>query len=79
VRFGRVGMTKRPRLRAVPKAAACAICGKPAEEKHRPFCSTRCSRIDLGRWLGEVYRVPAETVSEDEPDQPRRRDSDDEL
>ncbi len=23
-----------------------------------PFCSERCQLIDLGRWLGEEYRVP---------------------
>ena len=23
-----------------------------------PFCSRRCKTIDLGRWLGEGYRVP---------------------
>jgi endogenous inhibitor of DNA gyrase (YacG/DUF329 family) len=23
-----------------------------------PFCSPRCRLIDLGRWLGEEYRVP---------------------
>ena len=23
-----------------------------------PFCSERCHLIDLGRWLGEEYRVP---------------------
>jgi endogenous inhibitor of DNA gyrase (YacG/DUF329 family) len=25
-----------------------------------PFCSDRCRLIDLGRWLGETYRIPAE-------------------
>jgi endogenous inhibitor of DNA gyrase (YacG/DUF329 family) len=25
-----------------------------------PFCSQRCKTIDLGRWLGEAYRIPAE-------------------
>lgn len=24
-----------------------------------PFCSPRCKLIDLGRWLGEEYRIPA--------------------
>jgi endogenous inhibitor of DNA gyrase (YacG/DUF329 family) len=24
-----------------------------------PFCSERCRLIDLGRWLGEGYRIPA--------------------
>jgi endogenous inhibitor of DNA gyrase (YacG/DUF329 family) len=23
-----------------------------------PFCSERCRTIDLGRWLGERYRLP---------------------
>jgi endogenous inhibitor of DNA gyrase (YacG/DUF329 family) len=23
-----------------------------------PFCSERCRLIDLGRWLGEGYRIP---------------------
>jgi uncharacterized protein len=26
-----------------------------------PFCSSRCQLIDLGRWLGEEYRVPDAT------------------
>jgi len=43
-----------------PKAAACPICGKPVGAKYRPFCSTRCQQIDLGRWLGENYRIAAE-------------------
>ena len=44
-----------------PSAARpCPICGRPAADpKHRPFCSARCRQIDLNRWLGEVYRVPA--------------------
>ncbi len=29
-----------------------------------PFCSTRCKTIDLGRWLGERYRLPAEEVDQ---------------
>jgi uncharacterized protein len=23
-----------------------------------PFCSERCRLVDLGRWLGEEYRLP---------------------
>jgi endogenous inhibitor of DNA gyrase (YacG/DUF329 family) len=38
----------------------CPICAKPASGADRPFCSPRCRRIDLDRWLGEVYRVPVE-------------------
>ena len=37
--------------------ARCQICGKPQETRWRPFCSKRCADIDLGRWLGERYRI----------------------
>jgi len=30
-----------------------------------PFCSKRCRIIDLGRWLGEDYRVPEKAPSDD--------------
>jgi uncharacterized protein len=39
---------------------SCPICGKPAVERTRPFCSLRCAEVDLGRWFGEGYRIPAE-------------------
>ena len=35
----------------------CPVCGRPADTKHRPFCSRRCADIDLGRWLTGSYRV----------------------
>ena len=28
-----------------------------------PFCSERCHLVDLGRWLGEEYRIPEEPGS----------------
>jgi endogenous inhibitor of DNA gyrase (YacG/DUF329 family) len=39
--------------------ARCPICGRPRVQTYRPFCSARCRDVDLGRWFGEVYRVPA--------------------
>ena len=30
-----------------------------------PFCSERCRLIDLGRWLGEEYRVPDNSTPPD--------------
>lgn len=40
----------------------CPICGKPSLPRARnrafPFCSDRCRLVDLGKWLGEDYRVP---------------------
>jgi uncharacterized protein len=40
-------------------ARKCPTCGKPQEEKFRPFCSKRCADIDLGRWLKGSYAIPA--------------------
>jgi len=54
-------------------ARPCPVCGKPSLREHRPFCSQRCARIDLGRWLGEEYRLPAEDDAEDGEDAPPGR------
>jgi uncharacterized protein len=37
----------------------CPICGKPAVEASKPFCSERCRDVDLNRWLSNSYVVPA--------------------
>lgn len=37
----------------------CPICGKPAKAEVKPFCSKRCADVDLHRWLGGVYALPA--------------------
>jgi len=44
----------------------CPICGKPAAERHRPFCSRRCADVDLNRWLSGVYRVPVRADEEED-------------
>ena len=44
-------------------ARPCALCGKPAVKngnKFWPLCSERCQLVDLGKWLGEEYRVAGE-------------------
>jgi uncharacterized protein len=46
-------------------ARRCPICGKPATQKHRPFCSARCAQIDLGRWLKGNYRIETDEAPED--------------
>ena len=51
--------------------ADCPICGKPATEQSKPFCSKRCADIDLGRWLGGKYQIPV--VEKDESDAPADR------
>jgi uncharacterized protein len=45
---------------------SCPICGKATAPDYRPFCSRRCADVDLGRWLTESYRIPAETEEEAE-------------
>jgi len=53
------------KAKVVPlKTRKCPICGKPEEVDYRPFCSKRCADIDLGRWLDESYRIPAEEAAE---------------
>ncbi len=34
----------------------------------RPFCSERCRMVDLGHWLEESYRVPAQNLTQEEQD-----------
>jgi endogenous inhibitor of DNA gyrase (YacG/DUF329 family) len=56
------------------KAPTCAICGKPVDPAHKPFCSKRCANVDLNRWLNNCYTVagapqddyPADDESESE-------------
>ena len=51
----------------------CPVCGRPGadpsgpERRLTPFCSLRCSQVDLGRWLTEQYRVPAPDADEVDP------------
>ena len=57
------------------KAKPCPICGRPADPARRPFCSKRCADLDLGKWLGEGYRIPtAERPVEDAKDPSRDED-----
>ena len=39
-------------------APRCPICARPAEVSYRPFCSRRCSDVDLQRWLAGRYAIP---------------------
>jgi uncharacterized protein len=54
------------KLRSSDSARPCPICGKPPNEENRPFCSVRCARIDLGRWLKGNYQIPTEEAPEDD-------------
>jgi endogenous inhibitor of DNA gyrase (YacG/DUF329 family) len=56
----------------------CPVCGKPAAEAHRPFCSARCATIDLGRWLGEKYRVETTETADEAATKEKAGDDDEE-
>jgi endogenous inhibitor of DNA gyrase (YacG/DUF329 family) len=47
-------------------ARSCPVCGKPAVQQFRPFCSRRCGDVDLHRWLSDSY-VPPAMRDEEEP------------
>jgi endogenous inhibitor of DNA gyrase (YacG/DUF329 family) len=60
----------------------CPSCEKPvaarAVNPEFPFCSDRCKLLDLGKWLGEAYRIPAQRADEEDDELPSTaRESDD--
>ena len=60
----------------MPKCPICDAVVKPrGDNEVFPFCSPRCKTIDLGKWLSEEYRVPAEDADvEDEGSSSSERD-----
>ena len=62
---------------ASPRLKPCPVCGKLAIEQFRPFCSRRCTDVDLNRWLSGVYTVPEaendERVGDDSEAPPQLR------
>ena len=58
----------------------CPTCRRPVSKdparasKLFPFCSERCHLVDLGRWLGEEYRIagpPVDAQASDDDGAPR--------
>ncbi len=56
--------------------ARCPTCNalSPPGTKVFPFCSPRCHMADLGRWLNEDYRIPAEPADPSELPPPESDD-----
>ena len=52
------------------KPVTCPTCGKPPAPSHKPFCSQRCTDVDLHRWLGEGYRIPTNETPESDGEPP---------
>jgi endogenous inhibitor of DNA gyrase (YacG/DUF329 family) len=44
--------------------------GNWADYPEYPFCSRRCKTIDLGRWLGEGYKVSSADENRSTPGEP---------
>ena len=58
----------------------CTTCKKkPATQEYAPFCSKRCSDIDLGRWLKGGYAIPGRDGEAEIPANDRNPDADPEL
>ncbi|GAO02794.1 DNA gyrase inhibitor YacG [Anaeromyxobacter sp. PSR-1] len=64
---------------ATPKCPICgrAVAPRPANRAF-PFCSDRCKLIDLGKWLGEEYRIPGPRAGDgaEAPERPEDREED---
>ena len=52
------------------KGRKCPVCRQVGAQTYLPFCSKRCADIDVGRWLNEDYRIPAEEAAELDDDEP---------
>ena len=56
----------------------CPICHKVLASEERtgpfPFCSWRCKKLDLYRWLNEEYRISEPITPENELELPGEDD-----
>jgi uncharacterized protein len=51
---------------AVVRCPTCSQPFDPQTSDAMPFCSARCRRIDLGRWLNEDISVPFRELPEED-------------
>lgn len=63
------------------RTPSCPSCKKPVATRAAgndtyPFCSRRCRFVDLGRWLGEEYRMPEGPADEREDELPAEQHPD---
>ena len=77
----KAGETARP-------GGRCPICTAPSEAAFRPFCSRRCSDVDLSRWLRGGYAIAGradvdedgdDTIAANAPRQPDAEQDDNEA
>lgn len=54
------------------KSVKCPVCDKEAAwegNPFRPFCSERCSLIDLGKWADEKYAIQGKGEEEEKEEE----------
>ena len=59
-------------MAAAGEVSRCPICGKPQQQEFKPFCSQRCTDVDLNRWLGGHYRVETDEKPDENPQPPEK-------
>jgi hypothetical protein len=47
------------KVRTPMKKSGCTRCGNITTDKYKPFCSKRCSDLDLGNWMNGSYAIPS--------------------
>jgi endogenous inhibitor of DNA gyrase (YacG/DUF329 family) len=56
----------------------CPTCGRQIQWSEqfpwRPFCSERCTMVDLGAWFTERHAIPGEPADPDDPRAPLAQD-----
>lgn len=45
-------------------AAKCVRCKQAVVPRFRPFCSPRCSDLDLAGWLTSQYRIRTDEIAD---------------
>ncbi|MBL4732124.1 MAG: DNA gyrase inhibitor YacG [Rhizobiaceae bacterium] len=50
------------------KNVPCPYCSAPSARATYPFCSSRCSDLDLGKWLAGNYVIASESTDEALPE-----------
>ncbi len=53
---------------SMSRETPCPICQQKGEwfnQPFGPFCSERCKMVDLGKWLGEEYKLASPLTVED--------------
>ncbi len=62
---------------ALVRCPSCAKLFDPQQSRAMPFCSERCRRIDLNRWLDEEISLPYRELDEGgSPKEPADEDDD---